>query len=139
MQISCAEAVLDSPVMASTAEDLDKNDSADNLSHNSKMESGIITFDFDSSKSAASGRDENPENVHEQPFESQNLHNHDDGASDNLSVASQVQRGGGESSFSTAGPVSGLITYSGSIAFSGSISLRSDSSTTSTRSFAFPM
>ncbi|CAK9177522.1 unnamed protein product [Ilex paraguariensis] len=138
-QISCAEAVLDSPVMASAAEDLDKNDSADNLSYNSKVDSGIITLYFDSSKSAASGRDENPENVHEQPFESQILHNHDDGASDNLSIASQVQRGGGESSFSTAGPVSGLVTYSGSIAFSGSISLRSDSSTTSTRSFAFPI
>lgn len=44
----------------------------------------------------------------------------------------------GETSFSMAGPVSGLITYSGQIAYSGSLSLRSDS-TTSTRSFAFPM
>lgn len=44
----------------------------------------------------------------------------------------------GETSFSMAGPVSGLITYSGPIAYSGSLSLRSDS-TTSTRSFAFPM
>ncbi|OWM89439.1 hypothetical protein CDL15_Pgr024187 [Punica granatum] len=45
----------------------------------------------------------------------------------------------GEASFSMVGPVSGLITYSGPIAFSGSLSLRSDSSTTSTRSFAFPV
>ncbi|KAI4381398.1 hypothetical protein MLD38_007470 [Melastoma candidum] len=45
----------------------------------------------------------------------------------------------GESSFSYAGPVSGSVTYSGPIAFSGSLSLRSDSSTTSTRSFAFPV
>ncbi|XP_023748348.1 uncharacterized protein LOC111896601 isoform X2 [Lactuca sativa] len=49
------------------------------------------------------------------------------------------ERGEGESSFSVAGPVSGRINYSGQIAFSGSISLRSDSSTTSTRSFAFPI
>ncbi|KAK4784819.1 hypothetical protein SAY86_019187 [Trapa natans] len=44
----------------------------------------------------------------------------------------------GETSFSMAGPISGLITHSGRIAFSGNISLRSDS-TTSTRSFAFPI
>lgn len=45
----------------------------------------------------------------------------------------------GESSFSLAGPVSSLITYSGPIAYSGSLSLRSDGSTTSNRSFAFPV
>lgn len=45
----------------------------------------------------------------------------------------------GESSFSMAGPVSSLITYSGPIAYSGNLSLRSDGSTTSTRSFAFPV
>ncbi|XP_031099196.1 uncharacterized protein LOC116003173 [Ipomoea triloba] len=39
----------------------------------------------------------------------------------------------GETSFSAAGSLSALIAYS------GSISLRSDSSTTSTRSFAFPV
>lgn len=50
-----------------------------------------------------------------------------------------LERGQGDSSFSVAGPVSGLITYSGQIAFSGSVSIRSDSSTTSTRSFAFPI
>ncbi|KDP31404.1 hypothetical protein JCGZ_11780 [Jatropha curcas] len=52
---------------------------------------------------------------------------------------SQLQHGIGESSFSAAGPLSGLISYSGPIAYSGSLSLRSDSSTTSTRSFAFPI
>lgn len=36
-------------------------------------------------------------------------------------------------------PLSGPISYSGPIPFSGSLSLRSDSSTTSTRSFAFPI
>lgn len=61
------------------------------------------------------------------------------GNSGNFSVSSYLERGDGESSFSTSGPVSGLITYSGPIAYSGNVSLRSDSSTTSTRSFAFPM
>ncbi|CAK8533733.1 unnamed protein product [Lathyrus sativus] len=52
---------------------------------------------------------------------------------------SQIRSDLGESSFSAAGVVSGRISYSGSIPYSGSISIRSDSSTTSTRSFAFPM
>lgn len=52
---------------------------------------------------------------------------------------SQIHNSIGESSFSAAGAVSGRISYSGSIPYSGSISIRSDSSTTSTRSFAFPM
>ncbi|KAI4314050.1 hypothetical protein L6164_026993 [Bauhinia variegata] len=45
----------------------------------------------------------------------------------------------GESSFSAIGAVSSRISYSGPVPYSGSISLRSDSSTTSTRSFAFPI
>ncbi|KAI3970754.1 hypothetical protein MKX01_024401 [Papaver californicum] len=45
----------------------------------------------------------------------------------------------GESSFSTVDNPAALATRSGRIAYSGSISLRSDSSTTSTRSFAFPI
>ncbi|XP_038994264.1 uncharacterized protein LOC120118227 [Hibiscus syriacus] len=43
-----------------------------------------------------------------------------------------------ESSFSAAGPVTGLRSYSGPMAHSGDLSHRSNSSTTSTRSFAFP-
>lgn len=53
--------------------------------------------------------------------------------------SSQIRNSLGEASFSALGPVSGRISYSGSIPYSGSISIRSDSSTTSTRSFAFPM
>lgn len=49
-----------------------------------------------------------------------------------LPVVSQLQYEEGERSFSA-------VTYSGSIAYSGSLSLRSDGSTTSGRSFAFPM
>ena len=59
--------------------------------------------------------------------------------SDDQSVTSLIRHSLGESSFSAVGPVSGRISYSGPVPYSGSISLRSDSSTTSTRSFAFPM
>lgn len=41
--------------------------------------------------------------------------------------------------FSAVGPVSGRIAYSSPVAYSGSVSLRSNSSTASSRSFAFPM
>lgn len=61
-----------------------------------------------------------------------------DGVSD-CQAEHQAETFSGESSFSMAGPVSSLITYSGPIAYSGSLSLRSEGSTTSTRSFAFPM
>lgn len=62
-----------------------------------------------------------------------------DGISGSQVVSAHFQYGVGESSFSAAGPLSGRINYSGPIPYSGSISLRSDSSTTSTRSFAFPV
>lgn len=54
-------------------------------------------------------------------------------------ASNQVQNGVDESASSISGPLPGLISYSGPIAYSGSLSIRSDSSTTSTRSFAFPM
>lgn len=76
-----------------------------------------------------SSTDKNETTVHETKTQSQDAVDH----------PNQVHRGGGESSFSSTGPFSGLITYSGPMAYSGSISLRSDSSTTSTRSFAFPI
>lgn len=70
-----------------------------------------------------------------QSAELRHLHDHE-GASKHVSFANPGEAGIGETSFSA---VSGRITYSGPIAFSGSTSLRSDSSTTSTRSFAFPV
>lgn len=60
----------------------------------------------------------------------QDVSNSEDKAKVNHSVTSQDQYADGEASFSA---------LSGSIPYSGSISLRSDSSTTSARSFAFPM
>ncbi|GAA0178777.1 chaperone [Lithospermum erythrorhizon] len=71
----------------------------------------------------------------QQSFEPRDMHNHD-GTPKNVSFRDQSMAGVGETSFSA---VSGRITYSGPIAVSGSTSLRSDSSTTSTRSFAFPV
>uniref|UniRef100_A0A5B6ZT01 18S pre-ribosomal assembly protein gar2-related n=1 Tax=Davidia involucrata TaxID=16924 RepID=A0A5B6ZT01_DAVIN len=139
-QISCVETILESPAGVSAAEESNKSNPASDIFYNSKVESGAITFDFNSYTPAASSRDRSPKNVdHEKTLESGNEPKHEDGISDSLSVSSQVQHGYGESSFSAAGAASGLITYSGPIAYSGSISLRSDSSTTSTRSFAFPV
>lgn len=54
------------------------------------------------------------------------------------SITNQVCHCNGESSFSVEG-LSDHICYSGAIPFSGNISIRSDSSTASMHSFAFPM
>ncbi|KAL2349100.1 hypothetical protein Fmac_003100 [Flemingia macrophylla] len=62
-----------------------------------------------------------------------------EGMPDDQAVTSHIHHSLGESSFSAIGPISGRISYSGPVPYSGSISLRSDSSTTSTRSFAFPI
>lgn len=62
-----------------------------------------------------------------------------DDKSTDQAVTSHVRRSLGESSFSAVGQLSSRISYSGPVPYSGSISLRSDSSTTSTRSFAFPV
>lgn len=59
--------------------------------------------------------------------------------SDGQLVSSQTAHDIGESSFSAVDSFAGLVTYSGPIAYSGSVSLRSESSSTSTRSFAFPI
>ncbi|KAL1569851.1 hypothetical protein AAHA92_01277 [Salvia divinorum] len=61
--------------------------------------------------------------------------NHDKRESGDVPVANQLQQDMGETSFSAAS----MITYSGPIAYSGSVSHRSDGSTTSGKSFAFPV
>ncbi|KAJ0228703.1 18S pre-ribosomal assembly protein gar2-like protein [Hirschfeldia incana] len=60
---------------------------------------------------------------------------------DSLEDNKLISNGFGETSFSAAEAVSisGHITYRGPIAFSGSLSVRSDASTASGRSFAFPV
>uniref|UniRef100_A0A7N0VC36 Uncharacterized protein n=1 Tax=Kalanchoe fedtschenkoi TaxID=63787 RepID=A0A7N0VC36_KALFE len=54
-------------------------------------------------------------------------------------VARLLQRDNFESSFASVGPYTGSVAYSGPIPYSGSLSHRSDASTVSTRSFAFPV
>ncbi|XP_010523522.1 PREDICTED: uncharacterized protein LOC104801838 isoform X2 [Tarenaya hassleriana] len=62
------------------------------------------------------------------------VHRHGYTLEDPDDVSSHFPSGFGETE-----PVSGHITYSGPIVFSGSLSVRSDGSTTSARSFAFPV
>ena len=152
LQNSSGGAVLEDAALASAAEESDSNSyvsaarksekdgSPDELDYNNNLATGIMTFDFDSSNtSMVSEREVSPQNDGcEPPLESQKISKLEDG-SDSLPFSGQIQRGFGESSFSAIGPSSALISYSGQITHSGNISLRSDSSTTSTRSFAFPM
>uniref|UniRef100_A0A1D1YBG2 Uncharacterized protein n=1 Tax=Anthurium amnicola TaxID=1678845 RepID=A0A1D1YBG2_9ARAE len=65
----------------------------------------------------------------------------EDTSSDGPSASSRssLNPGHADTNFLGSASLSGQIAYSGQIPYSGSISLRSDSSTTSTRSFAFPI
>ncbi|XP_009772774.1 uncharacterized protein LOC107804158 [Nicotiana tabacum] len=83
--------------------------------------------------------DRSDRTVHGQSLDPKNMANLEDKTSDNLPLGTHGHFADGEASFSAGGPASGLITYSGPISHSGSVSLRSDSSTTSARSFAFPV
>ncbi|MCD9560275.1 hypothetical protein HAX54_018797 [Datura stramonium] len=83
--------------------------------------------------------DSSDSSAYGQSLDPQNVANLEDKNSGNLPLGVHGQFADGEASFSAAGPASGLITYSGPISHSGSVSLRSDSSTTSARSFAFPV
>lgn len=111
LQIPCSESECKAPFLVSTTAVPNKSSSVNDLSYDSN-------------------RDENSDDVASLKSNSEPA-GHKDAISDISAV--------GESSFSMAAPVSGVITYSGPMTYSGSVSLRSDSSTTSTRSFAFPM
>lgn len=113
-----------------------ESNNSDKPSYNSKVETGIITFDFDPSAPKA--------NCTECPNsgESTTVENPDTSKLEDAprqSFSSQANGGFGESSFHVSGSIPGLISYSGAVPFSGNLSIRSDSSTTSTRSFAFPV
>ncbi|KAK0574218.1 hypothetical protein LWI29_019895 [Acer saccharum] len=149
--------------VGSESEESTKNNIVEKLSYNSKVETGTITFDFDASAPTAKGTEDCPHHGESAPIESPDTSKNEDspiksvssqahsgvgessfrvsGTEDapRQSVSSQAHGGIGESSFSVLGSVPGLITYSGPVAFSGNLSVRSDSSTTSTRSFAFPV
>ncbi|RAL37588.1 hypothetical protein DM860_000282 [Cuscuta australis] len=76
---------------------------------------------------------------HQTGSELQDMQNSEDKTSANVLMGDQDGFADGNTSFSSVGPMSGLITYSGLVPHPGNISIRSDSSTTSTRSFAFPV
>lgn len=86
----------------------------------------------------ANGVDSSNSSAYGQSLDPQNMANLEEN-SVNLPLGVRGQFADGETSFSAARTASGLITYSGPISHSGSVSLRSDSSTTSARSFAFPV
>ncbi|KAG5521325.1 hypothetical protein RHGRI_033769 [Rhododendron griersonianum] len=120
VKIPCSESECKAPSLVSTAAVPIKSSSVNDLSYDSN-------------------RDENSDDVAAPLKSDSEPASHEDAISDISAVGSEIQKSQGESSFSMAAPVSGLITYSGPMSYSGSVSLRSDSSTTSTRSFAFPM
>lgn len=126
-QIKHSKTISESPAKGSPDDDSNKGISV--LSYNSKADSATITFDFDSIKLESEGIDNNDKIANNLPTNSSKIANN----------ATDENKAQGESSFSMAGPVSGIISHSGAIPYSGSISIRSDSSTTSARSFAFPI
>lgn len=117
-----------------------KSSHMNNSSHSGELESRIITSNVDSSKLAPTTKKDIHEFATRQQLKPENKLIHDYEISDrSLVINKQIKRGEGESSFFVAGPLSDVVPHSGHIPFSGSISFRSDSSTTSTRSFAFPV
>ncbi|KAI3978109.1 hypothetical protein MKX01_032486 [Papaver californicum] len=104
---------------------------------------GTVTLNSDSLlPPTTSGREEDP-NTQKSEFQ-RTIHTVNIlGLEEDSQTASSrsffIQHGHGESSFSSAGPFSGPLAYTDPASYSGSISHRSDSSTTSTRSFAFPI
>ncbi|KAI3429216.1 uncharacterized protein J3R85_008648 [Psidium guajava] len=127
----------------SPSERSEYRDLVNEFSYCRKVESGSITFSFNASAPEPSDRGESSSNGNKEKHEGQNVHRLGE-ASDRRTDSCLGRHDFGESSFSVAGPMSGSITYSGPITYSGSLSLRSlslrsDSSATSTRSFAFPI
>ncbi|MFQ6661878.1 hypothetical protein Gotur_029886 [Gossypium turneri] len=146
---SCKETILSASAPVSVAEEMDSRKGeatmfspvtssslVNEVSDDSKLAARSIAFGFDSS-ALTSSKDEGCHNLDREALETGHTPKLEDIADQPSS--NNLQCGNGESSFSAAGLVTGLISYSGPIAYSGSLSHRSDSSTTSTRSFAFPI
>ncbi|KAK8659342.1 hypothetical protein V6N13_029547 [Hibiscus sabdariffa] len=126
------EATLISSVPASVSEESSSSCLVNEATSDSRLEGGRITLHLDTC-APGSSKDESSHNLDSEPLVTGSPSKPEDGVDQPFS--NNLQRGNGESSFSLAGPVTGLITYSGP----GNLSLRSDSSTASTRSFAFPI
>uniref|UniRef100_A0A7C9AC21 Uncharacterized protein n=1 Tax=Opuntia streptacantha TaxID=393608 RepID=A0A7C9AC21_OPUST len=130
-----------SPELPASKEPAEK-DTAVVLPYNSKVESGSIVLDFNSSAMVPGKEEEEklpPNEVVANPPEAQSMSRHDDGALASITVSGMDKRVHGETSFSAAMPPPASITYTGPHAHTGSVSLRSESSAGSTRSFAFPV
>ncbi|XP_061351996.1 uncharacterized protein LOC133296970 [Gastrolobium bilobum] len=108
-------------------------------SDNMLPENGSCSSEFNPSAPTACGKKECQQVGSCKCDETENTSKAVDVKSDDEAVTSHLRHSLGESSFSALGTVSSRISYSGPVPYSGSISLRSDSSTTSTRSFAFPV
>ncbi|RZC28775.1 hypothetical protein D0Y65_000660, partial [Glycine soja] len=125
------EAILESPSLA-LADDESNND-------NMLSEKESSTHQLDPSRPSDCGKEECHQAGVCKCDEIQQTMKPVEGKSDDQAVTGHIHHSLGEASFSSIGPMSGRISYSGPVPYSGSISLRSDSSTTSTRSFAFPI
>lgn len=110
---------------------------------NNEVASGVITFNFDSAATPASDTEENKDNkASHQPIRAIYGHLIEDTSSDAATASGRsllVHHSREDSGFSGSNFMSGPVVSSGHVPFSGSISHRSDSSTTSARSFAFPI
>ncbi|OMO72168.1 hypothetical protein COLO4_27800 [Corchorus olitorius] len=130
------DAIPISTSQVSVSEESTNNTLSNEVSDDNRLETESITFNFGSS-APTNSKDECRPNLNCELPETGTTPKLEDTA--DQPISNILQRGTGETSFSASGPVTGLISYSGPIAYSGSLSLRSDSSTTSTRSFAFPV
>ncbi|KAJ8563037.1 hypothetical protein K7X08_031489 [Anisodus acutangulus] len=152
-QVPSSEVAFNSQNAVLVADETNNNGPANNFFNSSRSEAGAITCEFNLIEPALSSSVAKiVKNVPEQSLELEAVSSQKDGSSDSFSAANQVHFANnvdpsgvhghfadGEASFSAAVPASSLITYSGPISHSANVSLRSDSSTTSARSFAFPV
>lgn len=136
--------------LGSTAEPPKHVNRTHQSAYNNESENGSIAYNFNSISPVGNGAEEHHGNTnlnYPAPITSsagtQEWRGSDSGTqvstnlecrtSDSRQISSQSTYDIGECSFSAADPLASLITGP------GSVSLRSESSTTSTRSFAFPM
>ncbi|KAK9278904.1 hypothetical protein L1049_028485 [Liquidambar formosana] len=141
-QVPCKEEVLEKSMVFSPSEVIENNVHPFVDSSKSELKSGSIIHELDSSIVTISSREEEgPQNADcKPPLEIKDMPKLED-MSESPAISSEssvMQHGYAESSISAVGSLSGPIAYSGR-SYSGSISLRSNSSTTSIQSFAFPI
>uniref|UniRef100_A0A1D1XJ75 Methylthioribose-1-phosphate isomerase n=1 Tax=Anthurium amnicola TaxID=1678845 RepID=A0A1D1XJ75_9ARAE len=125
-----------------SSEEHKEGNEAKNLSGNGKSGSNIVAFDIDLELPATTPKDIQGVSEFQQSGLATSGTALEDTATDGSgSLARTLFNHPSQADTNFLGPaaLSGRIVYTGQIPYSGSISLRSDSSTTSTRSFAFPI